>query len=303
MRIVLDKTIVIIYYKAGFNNIVNFINPEQRSIRLYKPLKKGNIMIKNSILLIVAAVYMQPVLAHQIWIQKTDDKYEIAFGESVSNTDPLPFKKVDSVKGYTKNKFMDELHVSTEAYGESPDAGHVSFMPFMDYPVITAKMTNGYFVQVEDTTTEKGYTYLKGDNLSDIDTTGQTVLKTIYSIKFAKHITEWDWTLFWPVGQRLEIIPLTDVTQLKQGDTLKYLIYFEGKAINGEHTAIYPNSDPNLTKDENPKTELDGQYYVQQVTIGAPGLQTVVVKHKEMLNEEETKYTSMASVLTFYIAE
>lgn len=115
-------------------------------------------MIKKSILLIVAVVYMQPLFAHQIWIQKTDNDYEIAFGESVSDTDPIPFKKVNSVKGYTKNKFMDELHVSTEAYGETPDAGRVSFIPFMSYPVITAKMTNGYFVAVEDATAERGFT-------------------------------------------------------------------------------------------------------------------------------------------------
>jgi len=260
-------------------------------------------MIKKSILLIVAAVYMQPLLAHQVWIQKTDNDYELAFGESVSDTDPLTFSKVSSVKGFTKNKFMDDLHVTTEAYGESPDAGRVSFMPFMDYPVITAKVTNGYFVAVEDATAERGFTYLKGEQLSDIDTTGKTIVKTIYSVKFAKHIAGWDWTLFWPVEQRLEIIPLTDVTQLKQGDTLRYLIYYEGKAINGENTSVYPSSDPNLSKEENPKTPLDGQYYVQQVTVGAPGLQTVTVKHKEMLNEEETKYTSMASVLTFYTAE
>lgn len=260
-------------------------------------------MLKKAILLIVAAVYMQPVLAHQIWIQKTDDQYEIGFGESVSATDPIPFEKVDSVKGYTKNKFMDELRVSTEAYGESPDAGHVSFMPFMSYPVITAKMTNGYFVKVEAATAEEGYSYLKGSDLSDIDTTGKKVIKTIYSIKYAKHIAEWDMSLFWPVGQRLEIIPLTNVKQLKQGDTLSYLIYYEGKAINSEHTAVYPNSDPNLSKEENPKTKLDGQYYVQQVTIGAPGLQTVAVKHKEIFNEEETRYASFASVLTFYTAE
>lgn len=63
---------------------------------------------------------------------------------------------------------------------------------------------------------------LKGEQLSDIDTTGKTIVKTIYSVKFAKHITGWDWTLFWPVGQHLEVIPLTDVTQLKQGDTLRY---------------------------------------------------------------------------------
>lgn len=260
-------------------------------------------MIKNSILLIVTAVYMQPLLAHQIWIQKTDNRYEVAFGESVKQTDPLSFKKIDSVNGYTKNKFEDKLHVTTEQYGEKPDAGRVSFMPFMDYPIITAKVTNGYFVAVEDAAAKRGYSYLKGDHLSEIDTTGKKVVKTIYSVKFAKHIAGWNWTSFWPVGQRLEVIPLTDVTQLKQGDTLKYLIYYEGKAMSSEHTAVYPSSDPNLTKDENPKTKLDGHYFVQEVTVGPPGLQTVVVKHKEMLNEEETKYTSIASVLTFYTAE
>lgn len=260
-------------------------------------------MIKKSILLIVAVVYMQPLFAHQMWIQKTDNNYEVLFGESVSKTDPLPFKKLESVKGYTKNKFMDELHVSKKAYGKTPDAGYVSFTPFMNYPVITAKMTNGYFVKVEDAASEKGYAYIKDENFSNIDTTGKTVLKTIYSVKFAKHIAEWDWSLFWPIGQRLEVIPLTNVTQLKQGDTLKYLIYYEGRAINGENTSVYPSSDPSLTKEENPKTKLDGKYYVQQITVGAPGLQNVVVKHKEMLNDEETKYTSVASVLTFYTTE
>lgn len=248
---------------------------------------------------IAAAVFTQPVFAHNIWLEKTDTGYEINNGYAPDTKDPLPFERISWVKGFTENNYMVKQHPITEPYGKSPDAGRVSIKPFMDYPLVTAKITNGYYVAVEDATAERGYTYLKGKNFSDIDPMGQNIVKTFYSVKFAKYISDWNLNHYWPIGQRLEIVPLTNVTKLKEGDTLKYIIYYEGKAVNGENTYVYPSSGIGLSKETNPKTALDGTYFVQSVTVGAPGLQTVVVKHKDMLNEEGTKYVSATSVLSF----
>jgi len=255
---------------------------------------------KYLIIAIMSMFSAQQLLAHQIWFEKIDKGYELVFGESITDTDPLPFAKVDCIAGFTKNKWKDKLPIATELYGEKEGAGHVTVSPFDTYNVLTAKMTNGYFVQVEDDTAERGYTYLKGATLNDIDTTDKNVLKTLYSTKFAKHITKWEDYLSAPIKQRLEIVPLYDVTDLKEGDYIVYTVLYEGKPIeNGENTKIYRSTDPSASREDNPKVQMD-DFKFQYAMVGAPGLQTITVKHKVMLNDEGTSYISIASVLTFY---
>ncbi len=245
------------------------------------------------------ALCLQPLSAHQIWIQKADAGYEVAYGEKVTEPDPLPFAKIKYANGITENGFKDKLHVFNTPSADKPDAGKVTVIPFSDYSVILAGMHNGYYVAVEDTAAERGYTYLKNTVYGNIDDAGKKVVKRLASMKFAKFIAKWNSNLCEPLGQRLEIVPLQDVTTLQAGDTLRFKIFYEGKEVTGANTSIYKSSDPILPKEENPKMSIVDCSY-QSTTVGAPGLQTVVVKHKVMLNEEGTKYISIASALSFY---
>jgi len=255
-----------------------------------------NRLIKASLFTVLC---LQPLTAHQIWIQEADAGYEVVYGERVTDQDPLPFAKVNWVRGFTANKYIDKLALSTEAYGDKPDAGHVYVQPFNNYNVITAKMTNGYYVKVKDDASPKGEKYLKDPVYSNIDATGKEVIKELYSIKFAKYITKWSCYLKKPIGQRLEIVPMSDVTKLQEGDSLKFKIFYEGKPVTGTNTYIYQSTNPLLGKEDNPKTHIQNCPY-QTIKVGPSGLQTVVVKHKVMLNDEETKYISIASALSFY---
>lgn len=247
----------------------------------------------------LVALCMQPLSAHQVWIQKADAGYEIAYGERVGEQDPLTFAKIKYAKGITENGFKDKLHVFNTPSADKPDAGKVTVIPFSDYSVIVASMHNGYYIAVEDASAKRGYTYLKNTVYGNINYAGKKIVKKLASMKFAKFISKWNSDLCKPIGQRLEIVPLQDVTKLKAGDTLRFRIFYEGKEVTGTHTSIYKSSDPNLPKEENPKMSIIDCSY-QSTTVGAPGLQTVIVKHKVMLNEEGTKYISIASVLSFY---
>jgi uncharacterized GH25 family protein len=266
---------------------------------IQKNLEEEEYIMKNSYLTKVslfAVLCLQPLSAHMVWFQEAENGYELAFGENVNETDPLPFAKIDYIKGYTNNKYADKLYFSKEQVGDKPNAGTVTAKPFDSYNVLTAQMTNGYFVKVSDASAPKGYTYKKGAIRDEINVSGQEVLKDLYSVKYAKHIIDWNSYLCSPIGQRLEIIPLSDVTKLNEGDTFKVKIFYEGKPVPSDGSFLAKSSNP--TAEDNKAQPLESGCNTHTVTVGPAGLQTVIAKYKKNLGG--IRSLSLVTVLSFY---
>jgi len=192
------------------------------------------------------------VLAHDMWLQESNEGFDIAIGHE-GQTDPYEPGRVKAVVGYTKNGWPVQLDIERKKNGcwVIPDEG---------FYAICASLDNGYWIKTTDGW--KNHRQRKG----------LEVLKEGHSYKLTKHVVKWCDSLAKPLGQRFEIVPLKDPTKLKEGDRLPVKIFFEGKPAFGANLAKTSSMGHSHDLES---VQSEGPFMVQ---IGAAGLQLVNAK-------------------------
>jgi len=201
---------------------------------------------------VVGFLIAQPLLAHDMWLQETEDGFSVAVGHQ-GKTDPYEPERVVEVIGYTENGWPVKLDVEREkeACRVMSDEGFCAIGAFLD---------NKYWMK----TTEGWKNQRQREGLE--------ILEEGHSYKFTKHVVKWCNLLAKPFGQRFEIVPLQDPTTLKEGGRLPVKIFFEGKPALGAQLA--KTSGMGQTHDLQP-VQGEGPFIVE---IGPAGLQLINAK-------------------------
>lgn len=210
--------------------------------------------------------------AHDMWLQHSDDGFDITIGHK-GQADPYEPERVKAVVGYTKNGWPVQLDVERKKNG-------CGIIPDEDFYAICAFLDNGYWMK----TTEGWKNHRQRKGLE--------ILKEGHSYKSTKHVAKWCDFLAKPLGQRFEIVPLKDPTTLKAGDLLPVKIFFEGKPASGAMLA--KTSTMGHTHDLE-SVQGEGPF---MVNIGAPGLQLVNTSFEIPVQGPQIVF--FAASLTFY---
>ena len=196
----------------------------------------------------------ESLLAHDMWLQPTDEGFVIAVGHK-GKIDPYAPDRVLEIVGYTENgwRVPAGLAIKKESCVAIPDE---------DFCALTGLFDNKYWLKTTD-----GWKNQR-------DKKGLEVLEEGRSYKYTKHISMWCNFLAQPLGQRFEIVPMKDPTNLKEGDNLPIKVYFEGKPA-----PVASLSKTTLMDDSHQMEEIkgDGPFMVR---IGPPGLQLVKAKYR-----------------------
>ena len=202
----------------------------------------------------------QPLLAHDMWLQKSGEGFDIIYGHP-GEFDPYEPERVKQVTGYTENGWLVQLDIERKK-----DACRV--VPDEAFCAIGALLDNRYWLK----TTRGWKNQRKGKDLE--------IIQQGHSYKYTKNIVKWCENLAKPLGQRFEIVPLQDPTGLKQGDRLPVKVFFEGKPVQGAKIAktssVEQSHELEPVQAESPS----------MVTIGPPGLQLISAKFELPVKEE-----------------
>jgi hypothetical protein len=101
-----------------------------------------------------------------------------------------------------------------------------------------------------------------------------------------------------PVGQRLEIVPLSDPSQSRSGDTLPVLVRFEAKPIAG----LTVNAGWSGQPGNHAVTVVTDTAGRAMIPLGASGLWYVRTEHMRPAAEPGLDYESFWSSLTFVVS-
>ena len=155
--------------------------------------------------------------AHDMWLEKKGDKAWLLYGHP-GKTDPYPLSRITNLGGITENQWkvsLDPVEHKGQAYAVLDDR----------FAMLTVEFDNKYWYN----TKEDGWRNF----LAPQEVRG-TILDEGRSYKAAKNILSWQPFMAKPIGQRIEIVPMTDPTGLKEGDTLPVMLFYEGKPIPAE---------------------------------------------------------------------
>ncbi|MCE3038681.1 DUF4198 domain-containing protein [Helicobacter anatolicus] len=93
------------------------------------------------------------------------------------------------------------------------------------------------------------------DSLTDKEG-GNKVTQTRKIYKIGKSIFQWNANFSKPIGLKLEIVPLQNPLELKEGDSLRLQVFFEGRPAQGLEFEDQIDDIENLYTDENGIIEL-----------------------------------------------
>lgn len=231
--------------------------------------KNINAMILAVVLILFCAAGTR---AHDTWIEEDNGKVAVLTGHHGA-PEPYEPERVKKITGYTKNMWKVNLELirQDEKTVSRVDEPFAAFTAFMD---------NGYWLH-----TNKGWKNHR-------DKSGLKMIEEGRSYKYAKQISEWNDKLSEPLGQRFEIVPLSDPTHMEEGEKLPVKIYFEGKPV--DNAKISDSSF--LAGDTHNLNEIKGQGPFE-VSVGPAGPQKITAKF--VLPAEDKQVVWFAASLAF----
>lgn len=217
---------------------------------------------------ILGAVFTTPAAAHDVWLESeagTSPRIVVAYGHPGDRSlpDKARLYTLDLVSGAQPASLLGDLSARQEGAPVlvSTPISHKGGA------VVVARFDNGFWAQ-----TPYGTKNTNRLNAPDAQ-------RSMWSQKFAKVLVAGDGADFTkPVGQRLEIVPLSDPFKLKAGEALRVRVMFEGKPLNGADVGVGDGQ----SKEESPskvKTDAEG---VVSIALKAQGLSVLVVSHSAL---------------------
>lgn len=237
--------------------------------------------------------------AHDVWLTVLDQptgtrRAVINHGHPGDRKIPDPDKlfELDVLAG---NDRIESLlgHVETGSVGDIAVLISDPLPPVPDGGMwLTAQYDNGYWVK-----TRHGYRNTSKRQVPDAE-------ESLWSIKYAKAFLDQgpaESDLYrTPVGQRLELIPLTHPSTLRAGESLSLLVQFNGQPLPGASVEYGDGLTP-VKEEAIPQYETD-QAGIASVIIQKPGPQLLVVDHKTAsANPDLAQYELHNATLSFYV--
>ena len=247
--------------------------------------------------ILFSLVYLTKALAHDMWINPR--AYNLDPGEAVYLTIGYGHHYLIPGGEFMPKKYLDKIYLI------NPEGKRLKIKSLngIEYKsdliskegtyIIVAVRKGGFF-----TKTTEGYKRCSKKGLSN-------VISCKYSIKSAKaiiNIGNPKGNIFLkPAGFKLEIIPLINPANLKEGDHLPIKVLFEGKPLPKEYVfATYSgfSSEKNVFAYVT-KTNKDG---IAKIKIIKSGIWLIIVKHNVPYpNPDECDTISCSTALTFEI--
>ena len=203
-------------------------------------------------------------LAHSLYIQS--GRYQVAEGKSsplffcyghrIPVDDGVRAKKLKKVEVRTPGGEKKQMAIR-------PEKGLHSYMVKYEKPgtyVLSAETNPGYYTVYID---KKGRERHAIKPKSAIKDKAREIKKSLYSKQFSKTyvVCETPSEKFPArIGQKLELVPSTDVSKLKAGDTLELQVYFKGEPYQSQGTwdATYNGFSTESEDNYFPKTKVSG---------------------------------------------
>lgn len=225
--------------------------------------------------ILLVFMFLSPVFAHDIWVEKKDGKFLVLYGHADKNKfESIEPAKIKEVKGFDKNG--KDVTVKIEQ-----DKDSLSISPAKEVAAIELFFDGGYWVK-----TTEGY-----KNISKRE--AKEYIESMQSIKYSKTLFTWNRTFSEPFGMRFEIVPLKNPFDVKKGKLLPIKVLFEGKPLEGAAIKVVVYGKETATE---LTTNKEG---TANITI-EKGIQIVSARHKiPMKDNPDADNLSLGTALTF----
>ncbi len=229
-----------------------------------------NTVKKVLILLLLLSLKIQ---AHDLWIEKSENNYILYYGH-----------KLSSHKGEKIIEYNPDNIISVQCINK--DGNEIKINLRKEYPLkikdncalIYVHISTGYWTKTPYGTVNKPKNQVA------------TPIKSWLSYESVKRINLWNNNLQKPFSQKLDIIPINNPFNVKEGDKLRLLITFKGKPIKNVSVA-YDGKFRGLT-DKNGRINI---------RIKHKGLQLIEATLKKKTNSEETDEIIYTTTLNFEV--
>lgn len=203
-------------------------------------------------------------MAHSLYIQSS--RYQVAegkrsplffcYGHRIPVDDGVRAKKLKKVEVRTPGGEKTQVAIR-------PETSLQSYLVKYEKPgtyVLSAETNPGYYTVYIDKKGRKRHAIKPKSAIKD---KAKEIKKSLYSKQFTKTyvVCETPSEKFPArIGQKLELVPSTDISKLKAGDTLELTIYFKGEPYQGEGTwdATYNGFSTESEDNYFPKTKVSG---------------------------------------------
>lgn len=163
--------------------------------------------MKKFSLVLLAAILSY---GHNVGISENkDNSYKVTFGHK-DNLGPYPQSKIKSIFAYSEN--FKEIPITKQMIGE------LNFKTQTKPMMIISKFDNGIWTRGDD-----GW-----ENKTKDEVKNPVVSKKF--LKFSKTIFKYNKSLEKPIGEQIEIVPLSDPFK-KDAKTIKFQVFSDGKLI------------------------------------------------------------------------
>lgn len=219
------------------------------------------------------AIFSASVSAHDVWLEPQDKGYKLVYGHpgELEDYDPAKAKAVKAIDQKGKAAALT-THVHDSVITMQPPAGT---------SLITIDYDNGFWA--EDAS---------GHHLNKSKKDVPGYKSSIHSKKFNKTVLSWSDAAGKPVGVDFEILPLSNPTKLKPGDSLPIQLIYQGKPLAGAEVEIFGSEDLF-------KTDAEGKV---TLPITNAGFQYIQASHKkDQPGNPDADTLSLSTNLTFYL--
>lgn len=239
-------------------------------------LLKGGKMIERFIyLFVIFLTATTHVLAHDAWIQKMGDNFQIIYGHG-GKYENYDIGKIKEIKAY-------------DTYGNVKNISHkdgkITTKETQNAAVLTMFFDNGYWVQTPD-----GW-----KNLTKQEAMQQSlhIIIAERSLKFHKSYLKWSESLTKPFGMKFEIIPLKNPLVMKIGEMLPIKVLLDGKPIENASISTVESHDTVA------KTDKDG---LAKVSITKTGFCLIsAFTERQLENDPNADKLYLSANITFEI--
>jgi nickel transport protein len=221
--------------------------------------------------LMTVLLFVCTAFAHDAWVEKKSDHFEVMYGGHGDKLEPYDFSKIKEIKAYDGAGRSRNL---------SHKEGNVIGIKDNDV-VITISFDNGVWSKTPD-----GWKNVSKKEAKD-------AVESSHAMKFGKAVVKWNDKLLKPLGMKLEIVPSRNPLSLKAGDTLRFKVLYEGKPLEG--AIINPDVRDDI------RTDKDG---MAEVKIEKAGEQRITVGYKVALkNDPDVDVLSLSANITFKVKQ
>ncbi|WOI10146.1 DUF4198 domain-containing protein [Thalassospira lucentensis] len=196
--------------------------------------------------------------AHGVWVAQRWDEYGIIYGHGAEDNDYDP-AKIKSVTVLTEDGKVSEGKVETRDT-------HAMIVPGEDAAIVLIDFDNGFYTEGPD-----------GKWVNQPKSAVEGAKQAGHYLKHSVSLLHIHGDIPALPAQPLQIVPLSNPTELEAGDDFKVRVLYEGKPLPG--VAIIPDY-VNLAETLIGETDQDG---VADITVRNDGLNVIAVKHSVSL--------------------